>query len=347
MRLSKKAQSVIEYSMIIILVALGIIIVGPYVIRSLNAHLKTWEDVAEDSYSDPFQKGGTDFPPPRCRCQTIAARCGLCGCNQLQMLYKYVCKPLGCIPENDSCATDDRCCIFGACGGNGCEPWQKTVLQCGANPQPPNCQDAAECGGHCTGNIPDNSTPCPGDTAGVTVNTPWWGVTACTDTRKCEAVCNAGYYADSNGSCVQEPAGCTLDVNFAGDCITDKSCPKECPYVVSCNLIYCGNDPNDCISNNTTTGQLYFQEGNDCGFGFLKGKIVCSSKPPVGGLTSSNCPLSHCDSCKKDGTCKGSITNSSGGRWNTWNGTQSWPWCTDPCSCKSNPNGCVSLQSCN
>ncbi len=52
---TQKAQSTIEFSTLIILVTLGLIVMSPYIIRSVNAHLKTWEDSVDDSISDPLQ----------------------------------------------------------------------------------------------------------------------------------------------------------------------------------------------------------------------------------------------------------------------------------------------------
>ena len=62
---SKKGQSIVEYSTIIIVVMLGIIVMGPYVIRSVNANLKMWEDAVNDSVSDePVEADVSEIPPP-------------------------------------------------------------------------------------------------------------------------------------------------------------------------------------------------------------------------------------------------------------------------------------------
>lgn len=47
-------QSVVEYSLVILLVAASIIIMGPYVRRSWNAHLKMLEGSVDDSQNDPL-----------------------------------------------------------------------------------------------------------------------------------------------------------------------------------------------------------------------------------------------------------------------------------------------------
>ncbi len=51
---NKRGQHAIEYAIMMILVMVGIIIMGRYVIRSWNANLKGWEDSAIDSMQEPI-----------------------------------------------------------------------------------------------------------------------------------------------------------------------------------------------------------------------------------------------------------------------------------------------------
>lgn len=284
-RLSPEAQSIVEYVLLVTLVAVGIIVMGPYVIRAVNAHLKSWDDVVEDSYSDPFIKGPHDFPPPECKCVDEKVGCGLGNCSATEMYYRNNCAPIGCQPLQDSCKVDDSCCEKGACG-EGCPPGQRTVKQCGATPQPPTCQPDPGCPTECVGTVPDNAVPCPGDETGG-AGLPWIPVGACTD-RKCEAVCLAGFPYDPDlGRC--QPPGCTVNIEVNDDC-GFSACPSQCPYIVACDLVFEGSDCRACVSNNTSTGELYFQEGNDCsGSGNVFGSIKCSDKPVV--LDNSNCAL--------------------------------------------------------
>ena len=46
------AQHTIEYVILLTLIMAGIIIAGPYVIRSWNANLKGWDDSVRDSLQD-------------------------------------------------------------------------------------------------------------------------------------------------------------------------------------------------------------------------------------------------------------------------------------------------------
>ena len=58
MKLSNKnAQHLLEYMVLSILIMAGIIIGGPYVIRSWNAQVKGWEDSVVDSMNDPLMNG--------------------------------------------------------------------------------------------------------------------------------------------------------------------------------------------------------------------------------------------------------------------------------------------------
>lgn len=54
MKLSQKAQHTLEYMVLLTLIMAGIIIGGPYVIRSWNAQMKGWEDSVVDSMTDPL-----------------------------------------------------------------------------------------------------------------------------------------------------------------------------------------------------------------------------------------------------------------------------------------------------
>lgn len=50
----KNAQNSLEYLILLTLIMAGIIIGGPYVIRSWNAQMKGWEDSVVDSMTDPL-----------------------------------------------------------------------------------------------------------------------------------------------------------------------------------------------------------------------------------------------------------------------------------------------------
>ncbi len=296
MRLSKEAQSTLEYLTVMVLVMVGIVVMGPYVIRSVNAHLKMWEDVADDSYTDPMIKGGFDFPAPTCKCPKEPIGCGLGSCKPTEKLYQKNCTPLDCEPQETSCIVDDTCCtkLCGASGG--CPTGQSTLIQCGNNLQPKNCVPDPICPAGCTGSIPDHATICTGSDQNVPSPTPWIPVANCTG-AKCEAVCDGAYPFDPQLQRCQPPE-CNIPLtNVNGDCQgTDVNpalrCPPECPFIAGCDVNMSGGSNWGCVANNTATGEIYFQEGTSCfpsSSDTVIGTVKCSNVPPAGGLGPANC----------------------------------------------------------
>ena len=47
-----RGQSIIEYCTLAMLIIVGTIVMGPYVIRSVNAHFKLWQESVDDSIND-------------------------------------------------------------------------------------------------------------------------------------------------------------------------------------------------------------------------------------------------------------------------------------------------------
>ena len=101
---NNKGQSVIEYSLVIILVTASLITMGPYVTRSWNAHVKSLEDSVSDSQNDPMIQATveSDIIIDRCTCEYV--------------------KPAGCL-EPDPNQTPDPCCNV-----NGCGVYERTWL---------------------------------------------------------------------------------------------------------------------------------------------------------------------------------------------------------------------------
>ncbi len=133
-QLNKKGQNLLEYSTLLILVMSGIIIMGPYVIRSWNAHVKGWEDSVSDSQQDPLEfSNSTETEAPECTCRigrpvppcastdTSVPCCGTGGCGETESLISMkIYEPRNCIPlpGNDCpsappsplCETNSSCC---------------------------------------------------------------------------------------------------------------------------------------------------------------------------------------------------------------------------------------------
>ena len=75
---TQRAQNLSEYSLLLALIMGSIIIAGPYVIRSVNANLKGWDDSIQDSVNDPLIQAPPDVVTiPGCDCSGwTAAQCG-------------------------------------------------------------------------------------------------------------------------------------------------------------------------------------------------------------------------------------------------------------------------------
>jgi len=68
--INKHGQSLIEYALITVLVVMGTVVMGPYVLRSVNGHFKLWDQGVHDS----FTEGLVQAPPfsliTNCTCQS-------------------------------------------------------------------------------------------------------------------------------------------------------------------------------------------------------------------------------------------------------------------------------------
>ncbi len=105
MSLSPKAQSTIEYMTIITLVIVGILIMSPYVIRSINSYFKTGDDAVEDSFLEEIdQAPPTGVTLPGCDCPQwnladprVTRGCGGGSpCARREEHWKRDCTPIGC-----------------------------------------------------------------------------------------------------------------------------------------------------------------------------------------------------------------------------------------------------------
>lgn len=152
-----KALHAIEYSIILALVMAGIIIAGPYVIRSWNANLKGWDDSIQDSLQDPLL-GAPPSSAPLEGCEAgnwVDQFCGAgsvdpctgntISCSAQEMLQIQSYSPGGCQcaivpspPPSIRCQLDPSCCeyIEGLCGvAGGCPNGQRHYIEtCGGNP---------------------------------------------------------------------------------------------------------------------------------------------------------------------------------------------------------------------
>ncbi len=104
-----QAQSTLEWTVIAFLVMLGILVGGPYVLNSVKAHFKLFDDSIQDSASDRFIQTNIDIEPQDCKCELEGGICGDQGCQPLERAKKRVCIPQGC-KLGFQCVPDVSCC---------------------------------------------------------------------------------------------------------------------------------------------------------------------------------------------------------------------------------------------
>lgn len=144
--MNNRAQSIVEYALIAILVIMGVVFMGAYVLRSVNAHFKLWDEGTQDSFSENINQANLDNVPPiatNCQCNATPESCG--GPNLLCPPYlrevDYTCNLPGCL---------------GVSGNSYCETPTAANPCCG-------CPSRGDCGSHTLASgVPVGDTiPCP------------------------------------------------------------------------------------------------------------------------------------------------------------------------------------------
>ena len=74
--LNNKAQSIFEYVALAMLIIVGTVVMGPYLLRSVNSNFKLWQDSVGDSTHDRMQKSDMTITAP---CSVGAVTTGSCG----------------------------------------------------------------------------------------------------------------------------------------------------------------------------------------------------------------------------------------------------------------------------
>jgi len=132
--MNKHGQSIIEYSLIAVLVVLGVVTMGPYVLRSVGSHFKIWDDGIKDSFEENLtQAPVNDIPVINipCTCKTTDNGCGtaLVGSqcqdptNPIKHGWTTTCTPIGCNNDPYSwCTIDPQCCTTPTNYGCGSVP---------------------------------------------------------------------------------------------------------------------------------------------------------------------------------------------------------------------------------
>lgn len=203
-----QAQSTLELIMVIILVLAGIFVMGPYVVRSVNAYMRSWEISVSQANSNPNvalnpSEIPGSVPPPPPTCSQFDASQSLCEANDgtLDCTWKITVNYAGgsCLPIADCVATT----TLSQCQlpyGNSCSMLNSNLGACSSVPG---------CG----------VNSCPGG-----------GGMCCTGTPNCGALF-AQYQCTSSGPgtvCHWHPSPICDHPWFPGSpcCVSQAGCPQ-------------------------------------------------------------------------------------------------------------------------
>jgi hypothetical protein len=185
----------------------------------------------------------------------------------------------GAIDEGCPCFPGDvQACWTGAA-------WPETVGECRAGEQ--RCEGESEFGiwGLCLGAVEPTSEIC-----GNSLDDDCNGATdedCCAGTVE---VCYDGIDDDCDGV---PDDGCPPPVDVAvdldGDCVT-ATCPAAAPFPVGCDITMAGSDTRGCVASSASGSTVYFQEGDRCGVGRVRGTLRCATVPGPG-LDAANCRI--------------------------------------------------------
>ncbi len=113
----------IEYSLVLILVILGIVIMGPYVLRAVDAHFKLWDQGVKDSFTEHLKQDDSVQInlTSNCICTSTPGLCGnptgtYCGAGFRE--FDTNCNIQGCngAAGDAYCVSDTSCCGYHAAG---------------------------------------------------------------------------------------------------------------------------------------------------------------------------------------------------------------------------------------
>ncbi len=224
----------IEYALIAVLVILGIVFMGPYVLRSVNAHFKLWDEGVQDSFTENLTQAPVSIIPnitTNCVCTDSDGGCGSstslqCGANQ--RIYNHTCIPVDSQCDGEptfKCVNDDSCCTTyfpqscgtvpcpaGGCSGaptspppapNNCYYGQRIyATQC--SDLPVQCNTDSACDPLCRGILSRGALYCAtNSTTAPTSLLQTYGISyvaTCPSNPTCQVYCTFPYILNSTGT---------------------------------------------------------------------------------------------------------------------------------------------------
>ena len=230
--MNKNGQSIIEYAFIAALLFWGFVFMGPYVLRSINAHFKLWDESIQDSFHEKITQAPINEIPTittSCTCTNTNGACGgsavggTGSCAANQRIVNHLCTPVGCDGEAaTSCTNDPTCCTTYTAGSCGTIPigQPNTSTNCNFGIRiwnapcanlPVDCTHVdSSCNAICQGTVPDPTkyAPCPNEppeSGSLTQNSAYSTVG---NQAKCSATQECQYYP-YNSACGPNPTPAT------------------------------------------------------------------------------------------------------------------------------------------
>ena len=260
--MNKRGQSIVEYALIAILVILGIVFMGGYVLRSINAHYKLWDEGVSDSFEENLSQAPVNAIPyisSSCSCTATPGQCGdssggvgSCGYGYREVDYK--CTIQGCNGgRNNGCVSDPTCCttpVKTSCGSvplnqpitanptnchYGDSLWTYPCVSTNSN----ECREDPACPPPQCGYVPNpqsvvycaTGSSTPPKPPIISTNTPVIYVNSssdCTSGLPCQVYCASGFILDNSGiNCIPAtcPAGYVMTTGCQQGYFQNGNCP--------------------------------------------------------------------------------------------------------------------------
>jgi len=261
----KNAQITLEYLSIAVLVGLGVLIMGSYVVKAINAYFKTTDDTLEDSFLEEQLPHQNDLGPGCVCAPSLNNGCAAGDCEAWQVEMVPQCNPPGCA-GGPYCVTDRETCCSPrdiGCRMHGClNGYMAVDVSCvGFEPPLYTCDFRAACKLECSQDKPDYFSqwcdlggvePAGYAPASMTTShvTTYVYPGECDGITYCQAECSAPYMPqDKDAIAGNEFCGCPPDTieEFnppippicKGDCVRDQWVQKTDPNI-SCDAT-CAN----------------------------------------------------------------------------------------------------------